>query len=99
MGVFSHDGGRERHRDAQQHARSRQQRRDSDGITGSWRNEFDLHVVKKGESLADIAEEVYGDSSCWTRIQQANPIVLRDPQMVHAGLVLRIPKGEGTPVA
>ncbi len=66
---------------------------------GSWRKEFDLYVVRKGDSLFGIARQVYGDGNSWHRIQQANPIVLKDPDILHAGLVLRIPKGEGPPLA
>ena len=66
---------------------------------GSWRKQFDLYVVKKGDSLFRIARQVYGDGNVWHRIQQANPIVLKNPDLIHPGLILRIPKGEGTPLA
>jgi hypothetical protein len=106
MGAFSRDEddlrSTNRHREAQQRladARSRNQRRDHGTATGNWRHEFDLHVVQKGETLADIAQQVYGSADSWPRIQQANPVILRDPEVVHAGLVLRIPRGEGTPLA
>jgi len=106
MGVFSHDeddrGATLRHHEAQQRradARSRQQRRDFGTHTASWRQEFDLHVVKPGETLADIAGEAYGNPDSWPRIQQANPIVLRNPEILHAGLVLRIPRSEDKPLA
>lgn len=65
----------------------------------AWRKEFELYVVKKGDTLWGIARQVYGDGASWTRIQQANPVVLKDPDLVHPGLVLRIPKGEATPLA
>lgn len=108
------DGEREatmRHRDAQQRladARLHQQERHSASTTGmrnvgypegSWRKEFDLYVVRKGDTLFGIARQVYGDGNSWHRIQQANPIVLKDPDILHAGLVLRIPKGDGPPLA
>ena len=113
MGLFTprHDDDAEheatrRHREAQQRladARGRQQERhQSSGSAypeGSWRKEFSLYVVKKGDTLAAISRQVYGDTNQWHRIQQANPIVLKNPELVHAGLVLRIPKGEGTPLA
>ena len=109
MGLFSHqhDDEREatRHREAQQRladARDRQQgRHASSGAypETSWRKEFELHVVKRGDTLATIARQVYGDTNQWHRIQQANPIVLKNPELVHPGLVLRIPKGDGKPLA
>jgi len=101
-----------RHQDAQQRladARLHQQERHSASTTtgtrhvgypeGSWRKEFDLYVVRKGDTLFGISRQVYGDGNSWHRIQQANPIVLKDPDILHAGLVLRIPKGDGPPLA
>ncbi|HEV8239201.1 MAG TPA: LysM peptidoglycan-binding domain-containing protein [Thermoanaerobaculia bacterium] len=101
-----------RHRDAQQRladARGRQLERQGSGLSSpsthsgypesSWRKEFDLYVVKKGDTLATISRQVYGDTNQWHRIQQANPIVLKNPELVHSGLVLRIPKGDGKPLA
>lgn len=99
-----------RHREAQQRladARGRQQERHQPvgGLShtgypeSSWRKEFELYVVKKGDSLSTISRQVYGDTNQWHRIQQANPIVLKNPELMHAGLVLRIPKGEGQPLA
>ena len=55
--------------------------------------------VKKGDTLSAIARQVYGDGASWNRIQEANPIVLKNPDLIHAGLVLRIPRGEGKPLA
>ena len=66
---------------------------------GSWRKAFDLYVVKKGDTLFGISRQVYGDGNQWHRLQQANPIVLKNPDLIHPGLVLRIPKGEGKPLA
>lgn len=109
MGLFSprHDDDKEReaaqrHRDAQQRyadARRHQQERQHSYPEGSWRKEFDLYVVKRGDTLFDIAKEVYADGNQWHRIQQANPIVLKNPDLIHPGLVLRIPKGQAKPVA
>lgn len=66
---------------------------------GSWRKEFDLYVVKRGDTLSGISKQVYADGDQWHRIQQANPIVLKNPDLIHPGLVLRIPKGQGKPLA
>jgi nucleoid-associated protein YgaU len=60
----------------------------------AWRKEFELYVVKEGDTLWGIARKVYGAGASWTRIQEANPVVLKDPDLVHPGLVLRIPKGD-----
>jgi nucleoid-associated protein YgaU len=66
---------------------------------GSWRKEFDLYVVKRGDTLHGISKQVYADGDQWHRIQQANPIVLKNPDLIHPGLVLRIPKGQAKPLA
>lgn len=65
----------------------------------AWRKEFELYVVKKGDTLWGIARQIYGTGKHWPRIQQANPVVLKDPDLVNPGLVLRIPKGEAKPLA
>ena len=101
-----------RHREAQQRLsdarRHQQERLQTSGAQtstpvsypeGSWRKEFGLYVVRKGDTLSGIARQVYADANQWHRIQQANPIVLKNPDLIHPGLVLRIPKGEGKPLA
>ena len=113
MGLFSHrhddDAEREavrRHHDAQQRladARRHQQERQQASVARypetSWRKEFDLYVVRKGDTLSAISRQAYGNANDWHRIQQANPIVLKNPDLIHPGLVLRIPRGEGKPLA
>jgi LysM repeat protein len=66
---------------------------------GSWRKEFDLYVVRRGDTLNSIARDMYGNGDEWPRIQRANPVVLSNPEVVHPGLVLRIPKGAGPQLA
>lgn len=48
-------------------------------------------VVRKGDTLSTIAEEVYGQTSRWTDIYAANRDVLDDPDCIHAGQVLQLP--------
>jgi len=50
----------------------------------------DTHTVVKGESLWEIAEEVYGDGFRWVEIARANN--LANPSLIHAGNVLTIPR-------
>jgi nucleoid-associated protein YgaU len=90
-----------RHDDERDAARGRNGRARSTAgsLEGSWRKHFDLYVVQQDDTLMSIAEKVYGQGDAWNRIQQANPVVLRDPDLLHAGLVLRIPKGAATPLA
>lgn len=48
------------------------------------------YTLKEGQSLSDVAQEVYGDSDMWPRIANANHIINAD--LVSAGTVLTIPR-------
>lgn len=48
------------------------------------------YVVQAGDSLASIAQEVYGDPTLWREIADAND--LNDPSDLTIGEVLRIPE-------
>jgi nucleoid-associated protein YgaU len=52
------------------------------------------YVVKAGDTLSDIAREVYGKSSLWLRIYEANTDVIDNPDAVKPGTTLRIPAAE-----
>jgi nucleoid-associated protein YgaU len=47
------------------------------------------YTVQRGDSLWDIAVEVYGDGYRWTDIAQANNLV--NPGLIHSGNVLSLP--------
>ncbi len=55
---------------------------------------YDIHVVKKGESLWSIAADpaVYGDGTKWRRIFNANRDTLKSPDRVRPGMALKIPR-------
>lgn len=55
------------------------------------------HTVVKGETLWDIAgyKGIYGDSTKWKRIYDANKDILSSPDALKPGQVLIIPRGEG----
>lgn len=48
------------------------------------------YTVLEGDSLASIAEKVYGDSNAWTTIANANN--LTSPDSITVGMVLKIPR-------
>lgn len=50
-----------------------------------------LYVVKQGDSLSKIAEEVYGDKMLYPQIFEANRDTLSDPDKIKPGQKLRIP--------
>ena len=50
------------------------------------------YLVVKGDSLSLIAQRLYGDMHAWRRIYEANRDVIDDPDKIHPGQVLKIPK-------
>lgn len=52
------------------------------------------YVVKRGDTLSAIAEVAYGDPTRWRAIAAANAIA--DPRSLTIGMVLTIPRLEGT---
>ena len=48
------------------------------------------YVVRRGDTLSNIAAGVYRDSGVWRAIANANQI--RDPRMLEPGRVLRLPR-------
>jgi LysM repeat protein len=56
---------------------------------------LDLHgqyTVKGGDSLSKIARYIYGDASAFTTIFEANRDILKTPDVIHPGQVLKIPR-------
>ena len=59
------------------------------------------YVVGKGDNLSKIADKVFGDSSRWKEIYEANKDTISDPNKIYVGQELVIPGGEdpvGPPV-
>jgi nucleoid-associated protein YgaU len=50
-----------------------------------------VYVVQKGDSLSQIAKEVYGDASRWREIYEGNKDQIKDPKIIRPGQELRIP--------
>lgn len=53
--------------------------------------ESKFYEVKKGDSLSKIAREMYGDPMKYNVIFEANQPMLKDPNLIYPGQVLRIP--------
>ncbi len=51
-----------------------------------------MYTVKKGDSLSKIAKKLYGDSSKWKAIFEANQPMIKNADLIYPGQVLRIPK-------
>lgn len=52
-----------------------------------------FHTVEKGDNLWKIAEKTLGNGSKYTEIFEANKPMLKDPDLIYPGQVLRIPQG------
>jgi nucleoid-associated protein YgaU len=54
----------------------------------------DRYVVRPGDSLWRISGEpgVYGSGERWVRLYEANRGVIRDPNVIHPGQTIRIPR-------
>ncbi len=50
-----------------------------------------FYTVKKGDNLSTIAKEQYGNASKYMVIFDANKPMLKDPDKIYVGQVLRIP--------
>ena len=53
----------------------------------------DTYTVVAGDSLSKIAKRQYGDMNLWRRIYEANRDQIKDPDLIHPGQKLRIPRG------
>src|SRR3954447_9737797 len=51
-----------------------------------------FHTVQPGDTLSKIAREVYGDPNAYMTIFTANNPMLKDPDKIYPGQVLRIPE-------
>ncbi len=55
-------------------------------------NEMRIIVVKKGDTLSKIAKRAYGDAMLYNKIFEANPDILKNPNLIYVGQKLRVPK-------
>src|SRR5688500_9753733 len=62
------------------------------GTSGTTGQE-DSYTVVAGDSLSKIAKRQYGDMNLWRRIYEANRDQIKDPDLIHPGQKLRIPRG------
>ena len=49
------------------------------------------HTVVAGDTLSKLAQRFYGDKMAYQRIFDANRDILKDPDLIHPGQVLKIP--------
>ena len=53
--------------------------------------EAQFYTVQRGDSLSKIAKEYYSDPMKYNAIFEANKPMLKDPNLIYPGQVLRIP--------
>ena len=53
--------------------------------------EATMYTVKSGDSLSKIAKTHYGNANAYMKIFDANKPMLKDPDKIYPGQVLRIP--------
>lgn len=56
--------------------------------------EAQFHTVAKGDTLGKIAQQYYGNAMRYPAIFEANKPMLKDPNLIYPGQVLRIPIAE-----
>jgi nucleoid-associated protein YgaU len=49
------------------------------------------YTVAAGDSLSKIAKKLYGDANKWKRIFEANRDIIKNPDLIKPGQVLKIP--------
>jgi nucleoid-associated protein YgaU len=54
--------------------------------------EVKTYTVVSGDSLSKIAKQEYGDANKWQRIFEANRDKIKNPDLIHPGQVLEIPR-------
>ena len=54
-------------------------------------DETRFHRVQSGETLSKIAAQYYGESNKYTQIFEANRPLLKDPDHIYPGQMLRVP--------
>jgi len=57
--------------------------------------EAQFYTVESGDSLSKIAKQYYGDAMKYPVIFDANKPMLKDPDKIYPGQVLRIPNVQG----
>ncbi|HEX9053894.1 MAG TPA: LysM peptidoglycan-binding domain-containing protein [Gemmatimonadales bacterium] len=50
------------------------------------------YTVVAGDNLSKIAKKIYGDGNKWRKIFDANTDVLKNPDLIRPGQVLKIPE-------
>ncbi len=64
---------------------------DKSSVKGGTKGKENFVTVEKGDTLSDISKRVYGDANQYNKIFEANKPMLKSPDLIYPGQVLRIP--------
>lgn len=53
---------------------------------------FEFYTVKSGDSLSKIAKSYYGNAMKYPVLFEANKEIIKDPNLIYPGQVIRVPK-------
>jgi LysM repeat protein len=53
---------------------------------------FDFYTIVSGDSLSKIAKRYYGDAMKYPVLFEANREIIKNPDLIYPGQVLRVPK-------
>ena len=66
---------------------------DTSGVTAPAQTvTVEFYTIQKGDTLSGIAKKFYGKASDYPKIFEANREVIKDPDLIYPGQVIRIPK-------
>ncbi|KLV65901.1 peptidoglycan-binding protein LysM [Citrobacter murliniae] len=65
---------------------------DDQVTTSAPANESQFYTVKSGDTLSAISKQVYGNANLYNKIFEANKPMLKSPDKIYPGQVLRIPE-------
>ena len=63
-----------------------------DGVAGPPADQSEFYTVRRGDTLSAIAKRYYGDANKYPAIFEANRGLIKDPDAIFPGWVLRIPR-------
>jgi nucleoid-associated protein YgaU len=55
---------------------------------------FEFYTIKRGDSLSKIAKFYYGDAMKYPVLFEANREIIKNPDLIYPGQVVRVPKLE-----
>ena len=64
----------------------------TNSVTATPATASQFYTVKSGDTLSAISKQVYGNANLYNKIFEANKPMLKSPDKIYPGQVLRIPE-------